>query len=96
MAEAPTTTGRLYQGVARGEFAYRMLEAMGWAEGKGLGASETGITRHIAAVKRQEQIGIGADAKCDTSAKVDWTVNTHQFDQILAGAWPPVTPGRGS
>ena len=29
--------------------------------------------------------GIGADNKCDTSAKVDWTVNTHHFDQILAG-----------
>ena len=87
---------QLYQGLSKEAFGFKMLQAMGWAEGKGLGAAETGITRHIAAVKRQDQIGIGADSKCDTSAKVDWTVNTHQFDQILAGACTLSTPLRGS
>jgi len=33
LAVAPTI-GRLYQGVARSEFGFKMLQAMGWVEGK--------------------------------------------------------------
>jgi hypothetical protein len=36
-AEAPApggTTGRLFQGVARNEFGFKMLQSMGWSEGQ--------------------------------------------------------------
>ena len=32
------SAGRLYQGVARNEFGFKMLAAMGWSEGKVRGA----------------------------------------------------------
>jgi len=32
--EAAATSGRCFQGVARNEFGYKMLQSMGWSEGK--------------------------------------------------------------
>ena len=42
-------------------FARRQMEKMGWEEGKGLGKNETGIVKHIKAVKRDDNSGLGLD-----------------------------------
>ena len=34
MADGSTTAGKLYQGVARNEFGFKMLAQMGWSEGQ--------------------------------------------------------------
>ena len=42
-------------------FARRQMEKMGWEEGKGLGKNETGIVKHIKAVKRDDNSGLGLE-----------------------------------
>jgi len=44
-------------------FGRRMLEKMGWKEGAGLGKDSQGIVEHVKVKKREEAVGIGADAK---------------------------------
>ena len=39
---------------------YRLLAAMGWKEGEGLGASKQGIKSHIKVKKKFENWGVGA------------------------------------
>ena len=75
----------LYQGVERDGFGMRLLEKMGWVEGRGLGKRQDGISRHIHARKRAVGVGVGADARRDASGAnaVDWTMNTVAFDDVL-------------
>ena len=75
----------LYQGVERDGFGMRLLERMGWVEGRGLGKRQDGISRHIHARKRAVGVGVGADARRDASGAnaVDWTMNTVAFDDVL-------------
>jgi hypothetical protein len=50
------------------------------AAARGARSGDADVHRPLAAA------GIGADMGADSSAKVDWCKNTHNFDQILAGA----------
>eukprot|EP01032_Pedospumella_encystans_P002939 gene2939-3456_t len=43
-------------------FALKQMEKMGWTEGKGLGKTESGISKHITIVKREESSGLGSEA----------------------------------
>jgi len=43
----------------KSKFGYKMLQKMGWSEGKGLGALEDGELEHVKVMK-----------KCDTSGNV--------------------------
>ncbi|QDZ25222.1 hypothetical protein HOP50_16g77680 [Chloropicon primus] len=74
--------GVCYQGVEKSSFAYKMMNKLGWSEGRGLGANEQGITSHIRAKKKDDNEGVGvAEA---AKAKGDWTVNTSAYDKILS------------
>jgi hypothetical protein len=55
--EAAVPAATHFQGIQRGSYGFSMLEKMGWAEGKGLGAKEDGITTHIRVKKREDGIG---------------------------------------
>ena len=120
------TVGRLFQGVSRQEFGFKMLQSMGWSEGQarsrraraaaaphvltphhGAGARRVRHGHHQAHCGREAprpnrrvrldarhggsglidaRAGIGADIARDSSAKIEWSVNMQNFDQILAGA----------
>lgn len=73
---------KLFQGVARNDFAFKLLKQMGWEEGMGLGKEKQGIKTHIRVKKNLEQSGVGlAEAK---KVAADWTINTSIYDRILA------------
>lgn len=61
------------------KFGKRMLESMGWTDGKGLGADESGATTHVRVKKRGAKIGLGADI--NTVDK--WAEHVTAFDEIL-------------
>jgi Pin2-interacting protein X1 len=42
-------------------FAMKQMEKMGWTEGKGLGKTESGISKHITIAKREEAAGLGTE-----------------------------------
>ncbi len=45
----------------KSRFGFKMLQMMGWSEGKGLGVNEDGATAHIKMKKKDNSRGIGAD-----------------------------------
>ena len=54
---APVTR---FQGVDKQSSGYKLLAAMGWKEGEGLGADRQGIKEHIKVKKKFENWGVGA------------------------------------
>jgi hypothetical protein len=54
------------------DFAKRQMEKMGWQEGKGLGKNESGISKHIKAVKRDDNSGLGSEAVQAEEVKDNW------------------------
>ena len=53
-------------------FARRQMEKMGWEEGKGLGKNETGISKHIKAVKRDDSSGLGSESVEAVEINENW------------------------
>lgn len=45
----------------KSKFGYRMLQKMGWSEGKGLGVNEDGVKEHVRVRKKLSNGGIGAE-----------------------------------
>ena len=64
----------------KNRFGVKMLEKMGWTEGKGLGSRQHGQTEAIRVKMKQDNLGIGAD-KVNTSD--NWLENSSGFDQLL-------------
>lgn len=61
------------------KFGQRMLEKMGWCEGKGLGAKENGIVEHVVARYKNDEKGLGFEDKND-----QWTKHEDDFNSLLA------------
>ena len=78
---ASPSRGVRYQGVEKESFAYKMMNRLGWEEGRGLGAKEQGITSHIRAKKKDDLTGVGRNEA--DKAKGDWTLNMSEYDRIL-------------
>jgi len=62
------------------KFGKKMLEKMGWSDGKGLGAELSGETSHVKVNKRAVHLGLGADAGTPDR----WTEHISEFDDILS------------
>ncbi|KAJ2496410.1 hypothetical protein GGH96_005854 [Coemansia sp. RSA 1972] len=63
----------------KSRFGFKMLEKMGWSEGKGLGLNEDGDKDHVKIKLKTNQFGIGADQKTIRN----WLANTDGFSALL-------------
>ncbi|XP_062504406.1 PIN2/TERF1-interacting telomerase inhibitor 1-like isoform X4 [Corticium candelabrum] len=64
----------------KSKFGYRMLEKMGWKEGKGLGLQEDGSVAVVTVKKKTTNLGVGAKHKHEDN----WLENQAAFDDLLA------------
>ncbi|KAJ1941004.1 hypothetical protein FBU59_003632 [Linderina macrospora] len=64
----------------KSRFGFKMLEKMGWSEGKGLGANEDGRKEHVKIKLKSNNHGIGADKKTIRN----WLENTDGFSELLS------------
>jgi hypothetical protein len=76
------------------KFGYRMMQKMGWTDGKGLGTNENGSTEHIRVRKKLTTAGVGAVS----AAREQWKVPAELasgLDEVLArlSAAAPVGAG---
>jgi len=71
-----------YQGVQKESAGYKLMAAMGWKEGEGLGASKQGIKEHIRVKKNYENWGVGAVTAADRAK--EWTAGMAEFHRVLS------------
>eukprot|EP01051_Picozoa_sp_SAG22_P010169 SAG22_NODE_898_length_6620_cov_13.916884_3_plen_195_part_00 len=64
----------------KSRFGFKMLEKMGWSEGKGLGMNEDGETSHIKLKKKSNNLGIGAEVGQNDR----WFSVTNNYNDLLA------------
>jgi Pin2-interacting protein X1 len=64
-------------------FGFRMLQRMGWSEGKGLGKEEDGTVTHVRVKKRSEQLALGATV-ADLTGNASLSVAVQDFNSLLA------------
>ncbi|PVU85888.1 hypothetical protein BB561_006876 [Smittium simulii] len=64
----------------KNKFGYRLMQKMGWSEGKGLGSNETGIAEHLKIRLKTNNLGIGATVKNSDN----WLSNSTDFEKLLA------------
>eukprot|EP00755_Sulcionema_specki_P039793 Sspe_Gene.113487::Locus_97825_Transcript_1_1_Confidence_1.000_Length_466::g.113487::m.113487/K11135/PINX1; Pin2-interacting protein X1 len=62
----------------KGRLGFKLLEKMGWSEGKGLGKDLGGMTEHIRVQQKEDQTGLGS--KLDVNA---WKSNTFNYESTL-------------
>eukprot|EP00842_Homolaphlyctis_polyrhiza_P005522 jgi/Hompol1/5971/HPOL_000172-RA len=64
----------------KSKFGFKMLEKMGWSEGKGLGRQEDGVKDSIAVRFKADNRGIGSDKRSSDN----WLENSSAFDALLS------------
>lgn len=77
------------------KFGYRMMQKMGWTDGKGLGMKENGATEHIRVRKKLTTAGVGAV----TTAREQWKVPAELasgLDDVLSRLSAAATVGAGA
>ncbi|KAG9323031.1 hypothetical protein KVV02_008099 [Mortierella alpina] len=62
------------------KFGFKMMEKMGWEQGKGLGAKEDGVQEHVKVRLKENHLGVGATKKSSDN----WLGNTDAFSRLLA------------
>lgn len=60
------------------KFGQKMLEKMGWTNGKGLGSNEQGPTEHVRVRVKNNRVGIGFEDKED-----QWTQHQDDYGKLL-------------
>ncbi|KAJ3210519.1 PIN2/TERF1-interacting telomerase inhibitor 1 [Dinochytrium kinnereticum] len=71
---------------------YKMLRAMGWSDGKGLGRNEDGMASHLKVSLKNNTLGVGAQK----NASDNWLENTNAFSALLANLNKPASDDEGS
>ncbi len=62
------------------KFGQKLMEKMGWKDGKGLGANENGMVDHIRVKVRSDNRGLGFDNKDYNNV---WLDHQDDFDAVL-------------
>eukprot|EP00659_Diplonema_papillatum_P023106 gene23106-35412_t len=62
----------------KNRLGFKLLEKMGWSEGKGLGKKENGTTEHVRVKAKDDNSGLGT--ALDVSS---WRGNTTRFEETL-------------
>lgn len=67
----------------KSNFGLRMLQKMGWTEGKGLGKNEDGIAENVKVAKKSNNLGLGATL--DSTGSAGWNSTAMNFNSLLEG-----------
>ena len=62
-------------------FGYKMLQKMGWSEGKGLGKKEDGRVENIKVLRRTDTRGVGQEVNLTGAA--GWDAHSQGFNSLL-------------
>ena len=73
------TQNQLWAG-DKSRFGFRMLEKMGWSEGKGLGTNEDGQTSHVKMKMKSNNLGVGAEVGQNDR----WNTVANNYAGVLA------------
>ncbi|CAB1098844.1 unnamed protein product [Ectocarpus sp. CCAP 1310/34] len=65
----------------KSKFGLKMMQKMGWTEGKGLGKNEDGVSEHVKVAKKSNNLGLGATR--DSSGAAGWASAAVSFNGVL-------------
>lgn len=61
------------------KFGYQLMTRMGWTDGKGLGANESGDTSHVTVANKRDNLGVGVKKGNDDN----WIAHQDDFNALL-------------
>ena len=66
----------------KNKFGFKLLQKMGWKEGKGMGKNEDGIATHVRATRKHKDLGVGASV--DTTGNSTWLGATKMANDVFS------------